>query len=101
MPQKLYEAASDCICSTLFMCEDSVACYNLAQVLQTEVKKLKPEFKAAVQSEDASRWVGVSLISKPFQRVCVYACVYVQGQFPVSHIYRDGRDFPLPHGSSA
>lgn len=55
VPQKLYEAASDCICSTLYMCEDSPSNFTLAQVLQAEVKKLLPEFKAAVQSEDAIR----------------------------------------------
>lgn len=55
VPQKLYESASDCICSTLYMCEDSPSYYSLAQMLQTEVQKLQPEFQAAVQSEDISR----------------------------------------------
>lgn len=55
VPQKLYEAASDCICSTLFMCEDSPSYYSLAQLLQEEVQKLLPEFQEAIRCEDASR----------------------------------------------
>lgn len=61
VPQKLYEAASDCICSTLFMCEDSPSYYTLAQILQAEVQKLLPVFQAAVQSEDIPRF-GKKLI---------------------------------------
>lgn len=55
MPQKLYEAASDSICSALYVCEDSPSYYTLAQVLQAEVQKLQPVFQAAILSEDASR----------------------------------------------
>lgn len=56
MPQKLYEAASDCICSALYMCEDSPSYYSLAQVLQVEVQKLQSDFQSAVQSEDVNRY---------------------------------------------
>ena len=55
VPTKLYEAATDCICSALYTCEDAPEYYPLAVALQVQVKNLLPVFQAAVQSEDSNR----------------------------------------------
>ena len=56
VPQKLYEAATDCICSALYTCEDTPDYYPLAVALQGQVKELLPVYKAAVQAEDSNRY---------------------------------------------
>lgn len=55
VPQKLCEAATDCICSALFICEDVETYRSLAVVLQAHVTTLLPVYQAAVQSEDQDR----------------------------------------------
>lgn len=72
MPQKLYEAASDSICSALYVCEDSPSHYTLAQVLQAEVQKLQPVFQAAVLSEDVGRCGFVIEMATLFISIIVF-----------------------------
>ena len=55
VPSKLYEAATDCICSALYTCEDAPEFFPLAMALQTQVKNLLPVFQAAVLAEDSNR----------------------------------------------
>lgn len=60
IPEKVYEAASDCICSSIFVCEDS-SYSSFAMMLQGLVLELLPVFSAAVQAEDYFRCVCVSV----------------------------------------
>lgn len=55
MSEKLYNAATEAICSALTVCEDTDSYQPLAHILVTEVKKLAPVFEASVVSEDLDR----------------------------------------------
>ena len=55
VPQKLYEAATDCICAALFVCEDVDKYESLATFLQQQVEYLLEVFQAAVDMEDTDR----------------------------------------------
>ena len=55
VPTLLYDAATDCICSMLYVCEDVQAYFPLANVLKSNVEQLRPQFQAAVQTEDQDR----------------------------------------------
>ena len=66
VPQKLCEAATDCICSALFICEDVETYRSLAVVLQAHVTTLLPVYQAAVQSEDQDRSVDVDSLFQAF-----------------------------------
>lgn len=56
VPQRLYEAATDCICSALYVCEEQPKFYALALALKSHVEQLLPLYKAAVLSECTDRW---------------------------------------------
>jgi len=56
--EKLYNAATEAICSALMVCEDTDGYLQLAHVLVSEVKNLAPVFQACIQSEDGDRYVG-------------------------------------------
>ena len=53
--EKLYRAATDCICAMLYVCEDLTKYFALGQVLKNRVIALLPVFQAAVQCEDSDR----------------------------------------------
>ena len=55
--EKLYNAATEAICSALTVCEDTDGYQPLANILVTEVKKLAPVFQASILSEDIDRSV--------------------------------------------
>lgn len=56
--EKLYNAATEAICSALTVCEDTDNYLPLAHILVTEVKKLAPVFEASILSEDLDRLVS-------------------------------------------
>ena len=58
IPSMLYEAATDSICSMLYVCEDVAAYFPLATALKSHVGSLIPLFRAAIQIEDSDRWAG-------------------------------------------
>jgi len=53
--EKLYNAATEAICSALLVCEDTDGYLQLANVLVSEVKSLAPVFQACIQCDDADR----------------------------------------------
>ncbi len=55
VPEKLYEAAADCICSALYVCYDVDNFQSLALVLQQRVNELLPVFLAVIVTENSSR----------------------------------------------
>ena len=55
--EKLYNAATEAICSALTVCEDTDGYQPLAHILVAEVKKLAPVFQASILSEDVDRLV--------------------------------------------
>lgn len=50
---KLHEAATDCICSLLYVCEDASKYGALPLTMKNYVDQLKPVFLAAVEAEDS------------------------------------------------
>ncbi|XP_019854788.1 PREDICTED: transportin-3-like [Amphimedon queenslandica] len=54
---KLYESATDCICSALYVCDDAAMSgyAPLALVLKNHVHQLLPVFTAAIETEDSNR----------------------------------------------
>ena len=56
--EKLYNAATEAICSALTVCEDTDGYQPLAHILVAEVKKLAPVFQASILSEDIDRLVS-------------------------------------------
>lgn len=102
VPTKLYEAACDCICSTLYTCEDAPDYYPMAVVLQAQVKNLLPVYKAAVQAEDSNRYEHAWYIYVVYVRalslfpLTLVSSVYLyllQGSLSMPDIHRDGRVF--------
>ena len=57
MSPKLYDSATDCICSALFICDELSVFGSLASVLQTHVMDLVPLFNASIETEDVDRYV--------------------------------------------
>ena len=53
--EKLYEAAADCVCSALYICEDLTKFGPLATTLQHHVHQLVPIYIASIETEDTDR----------------------------------------------
>lgn len=60
--EKLYNAATEAICSALTVCEDTDGYQPLAHILVAEVKKLGPVFQASILSEDTDRLVSLHTV---------------------------------------
>ena len=60
--EKLYNAATEAICSALTVCEDTDGYQPLAHILVAEVKKLAPVFQASILSEDIDRLVLLHIV---------------------------------------
>ena len=60
---KLHEAATDCICSLLYVCEDATKYGTLPVTMKTYVDQLKPVFHAAVEAEDSDMYVLMCVCS--------------------------------------
>ena len=73
--EKLYNAATEAICSALTVCEDTDNYSSLAHILVTEVKKLAPVFQASILSEDLDRLVLHSLLLARFFEGNLF-CIY-------------------------
>ena len=55
-PDKLYDAAADCICASLYVCYDVANFEPLALVLQHNVNQLLPVFVTVIETENSMRW---------------------------------------------
>ncbi len=55
-PDKLYEAAADCICASLYVCFDVGNFEPLALVLQHNVNQLLPVFVTVIETENSLRY---------------------------------------------